>query len=289
MIAIYATARSAERCLLAPYGMPELPEVETIRRQLEPQLVGARLSGTWAFDSPKFLDAMLVEDQEVEALDRRGKYLITRLSSDIDLIIHLGMTGKVRVAPAGDPHDPYSRARWRVDDDRILSFDDVRRFGRIAVTTRDDHRALTTLHHLGPEPFDPTLDDERFWRSLRSTRRHIKTDLLSQRPIAGVGNIYADEALWRAGVHPADRTITRSKAYDLLDALRAVLAEGIEHGGTTLRDYVDAQGATGSHQHHLACYGRYDEPCERCGATLRRTVLDARTTTFCPSCQPRRR
>jgi formamidopyrimidine-DNA glycosylase len=115
----------------------------------------------------------------------------------------------------------------------------------------------------------------------------VKTQLLSQRPVAGVGNIYADEALWRAGVHPAARTVSRPQATRLHEAIRHVLAQGIDNGGTTLRDYVDADGGRGENQHALFCYGRQDEPCARCGALLRHTVLDARGTTWCPACQRR--
>lgn len=271
--------------------MPELPEVETIRRQLEAHLVGTRIVFAWGSPNPKFSAAPSAMGSTITRLDRRGKYLIARLDDDRDLIVHLGMTGKLSVVPAEDTDldSPHLRAWWRLDDDRILRFDDIRQFGRIAVTPRDEHRSMPTLHSIGPEPFDDRLTELRFWNALRSSGRHLKTDLLSQRPIAGVGNIYADEALWLAGVHPADRTITRARAKALLEAIRSVLAAGIEHGGTTLRDYVDAEGVSGEHQHHLWCYGRGGEPCQRCGSPLRRAVLDGRGTTWCATCQPRRR
>ena len=271
--------------------MPELPEVETIRRQLEPRLVGASIVLAWASPNPKFAAAPSAMGSTIDRLDRRGKYLIARLDDDRDLVVHLGMTGKLSVVPAdsADLANAHLRAWWRLDDDRLLRFDDVRQFGRIAVTPRDEHSSMPTLHAIGPEPFDEELTEFRFWKALRSSGRHIKTDLLSQRPIAGVGNIYADEALWLAGVHPADRTITRARAGALLEAVRTVLADGIEHGGTTLRDYVDAEGSSGEHQHHLWCYGRAGEPCERCGSPLSHAVIDARGTTWCGTCQPRRR
>ncbi|NLA36065.1 MAG: bifunctional DNA-formamidopyrimidine glycosylase/DNA-(apurinic or apyrimidinic site) lyase [Actinobacteria bacterium] len=271
--------------------MPELPEVETIRRQLEPRLLNAAIVLAWGSPNPKFTTASSAMGSTITRLDRRGKYLIARLDDDRDLIVHLGMTGKLSIiaAETADLTTAHLRAWWRLDDERILRFDDIRQFGRIAVTARDDHRSMPTLHAIGPEPFDEELTDLRFWNALRSSGRHLKTDLLSQRPIAGVGNIYADEALWLAGIHPADRTLTRSRAAALLEAIRSVLAAGIEHGGTTLRDYVDAEGVSGGHQHHLWCYGRAGEPCERCGSPLRRAVIDARGTTWCGVCQPRRR
>jgi len=144
---------------------------------------------------------------------------------------------------------------------------------------------MPTLAALGPEPFDDEFTGDALWASLRRSRRAVKTQLLSQRPVAGVGNIYADEALWLAEVHPAERRLSRVRATRLRDAIRTVLREGLDHGGTTLRDYVDAEGSRGSNQLHLRCYGRFGEPCERCGDLLRRSVVDGRGTTWCRTCQ----
>jgi formamidopyrimidine-DNA glycosylase len=268
--------------------MPELPEVETIRRQLDGPLVGRVVTGTWAFPHPKFDAAHALLGATLGHVRRRGKYLI--VDADIEgtgheLIVHLGMTGSLRVRPDGGT-DPYDRARWELGGDGVLAFRDVRRFGRVMVTRTGEWPPSSTLANQGPEPWDPALDDETFWRSLRSSSRHVKTQLLSQKPVAGVGNIYADEALWLARIHPERRSLTRRQASALLAAVRTALEAGIEHGGTTLRDYVDASGGAGAHQHHLHCYGREGEPCERCGTALRRIVVDARSSTFCPTCQP---
>ena len=268
--------------------MPELPEVETIRRQLGPRLAGRRIVGATAHPSAKFAPATRAVGATVGDLRRRGKYLLADLDDDRELIVHLGMTGSLRCLPAGPRDDPYERAVWALDDGTELVFRDVRRFGRLAVVSAGDHRELPTLASLGPEPFDPALDDAAFASALRASSRAVKTQLLSQRPVAGVGNIYADEALWRAGVHPGDRRLTRPASAGLLAAVRSVLAAGIEHGGTTLRDYVDAEGRRGTNQLHLDCYGRAGEPCTRCGERLRSGTLDARTTTWCPRCQPPR-
>jgi formamidopyrimidine-DNA glycosylase len=170
----------------------------------------------------------------------------------------------------------------------MLVFRDVRRFGRIAVVARGDHRSLPTLAGSGPEPLGDDFTPESLHRALGRSRRAVKTQLLSQRPVAGVGNIYADEALWLAGIDPTARSVSRPRAVALHAAIREVIAAGIRHGGTTLRDYVDADGSSGSNQHHLRCYGRAGEPCERCGELLRRRVVDARGTTWCPRCQRRR-
>lgn len=266
--------------------MPELPEVETIRVQLDPHLTGRQIVDAASHPSPKFAPAVEAVGTTIEAVGRRGKYLILPLDDGRELVVHLGMTGSLRVLTADA--DPYVRARWRLDDGHDLVFRDVRRFGRIAVVEAGVYTGLPTLAALGPDPFDPTFDGDALWQALRTSSRHLKTQLLSQRPVAGVGNIYADEAFWLAQVNPADRHITRRRAADLAEAVRVALRSGLDHGGTTLRDYVDAEGGSGEHQHHLHCYGRAGLPCERCGTPLRRTVLDARSTTWCPVCQPRR-
>lgn len=277
--------------------MPELPEVDTIRRQLDPLLSGRVVHGSWAFPSGKFTSARHADGAGIERIRRRGKYLLVELDDDRELVVHLGMTGALRVRDAPSaPHldDPYVRAWWSLapldtGPTPTLVFRDVRRFGRIAVVDRGDYRSLPTLHGLGPEPFDDRFDGDHLWRSVRSSHRFLKTQLLSQRVVAGIGNIYADEALWLAGVNPADRTLSRQRATRLVETIREALSSGLRHGGTTLRDYVDADGSAGTNQHHLSCYGRGGEACERCGDTLRRRTLDARTTTWCPTCQPPRR
>jgi formamidopyrimidine-DNA glycosylase len=305
--------------------VPELPEVETIRRQLEPLLVGARLVDAWAFPSGKFTPAIEAVGTRVRSVGRRGKYLLVGLDRDggaEELVIHLGMTGRLSVAtsaqgvdgveggrgdagstwarstrtrvtdvgadaPDAAPTTSHLRARWTLDDGRWLLFDDVRRFGRIAVVAAGEHGDLPTLAALGPEPFDDGFSPEHLREQVNRSARALKTQLLSQRVVAGVGNIYADEALWRAGVHPASRRLTRAGASRLRDAVRDVLREGIDHGGTTLRNYRDAAGGEGTNQRYLDCYGRGGEPCVRCGDELRRSVIDARATVHCPTCQRR--
>jgi formamidopyrimidine-DNA glycosylase len=308
--------------------MPELPEVETIRRQLEPLVVGRRLASAWAFPHPKFTAALEVEGATITGTARRGKYLLLTLDDGRELIVHLGMTGSLRVRPAGDPGDAYVRAWWGLEGParaavgagdparaavgageparaaggaggparaaggaenvspagEALEYRDVRRFGRLAVA-EDGHYA-GTLAVQGPDALDRRLTAEDFWRALRRSRRAVKTQLLSQRPIAGVGNIYADEALWRARINPARRTVTRAEAAALLDAVRDVLAGSLHHGGTTLTSYRNVEGRPGRNQQRLNVYGQAGLPCPRCGTELRSRVLDGRTTTWCPTCQP---
>ncbi len=290
--------------------MPELPEVETIRRQLEPLVTGRKLVEAWAFPHPKFEPGLEAAGAIVESVSRRGKYLLLALDDRRDQVVHLGMTGSLRVRPPGDEGDAYVRATWTLDaatpllapsapgrsghgcagrrslvGGDVLEYRDVRRFGRLAVV--DSGAYVGTLGVQGPDALDPALTAEDLWRALRRSRRAVKTQLLSQRPLAGVGNIYADEALWRAMIHPARRTVTRRQAAALLEAVRAVLTEALEHRGTTLRDYRTVDGEPGRNQFRLDCYGRAGLPCHRCGTELRHTVLDARSTTWCPTCQTR--
>jgi len=275
--------------------VPELPEVETIRRQLEPLLVGRTLGDAWAFPHPKFLPALDAAGAPVTRVGRHGKYLLLGLEDGHDLVVHLGMTGSLRVRPPGDPGDAYVRAYWALEGDpaagppgwagEVLEYRDVRRFGRLAVARPGEYAG--TLGAQGLDALDPSLGPDDLWKAVKGSRRAVKTQLLSQRPLAGVGNIYADEALWRAQVHPGARTLTRVQAARLLPAIVDVLTESIDHGGTTLRDYRTVEGEPGRNKRRLDAYGRAGEPCRRCGTPLRRIVLDARATTFCPSCQRR--
>ncbi len=278
--------------------MPELPEVETVRFQLEPLLTGRTVVEAGSHPSAKFLPARETIGYRFETVGRRGKFLILTIRgggenrngggdvSDLELIIHLGMTGRLAVfdRPA-NRNNPYLRAWWWFDNSTTLEFEDVRRFGRIRVVAPGDYQTIPTLAHAGPEPFDPEFDGRAFWELLRRSRRPIKTQLLSQRPVAGVGNIYADEALWLARINPKVRRIGPERATNLLDAIRDVLELGLRNGGTTLRDYRQVDGTTGSNQRQLNVYGRASYPCQRCSATLKSEHLDGRTTTWCPHCQ----
>lgn len=266
--------------------MPELPEVETIRAQLDPRLRGRTILSATSHPSAKFAPALEAQGAGIEAVRRRGKYLLVDLDDDRELVIHLGMTGVLSVPPdRGD--SAHVRARWQLDDGHWLVFDDVRRFGRIRVVPTGDYSTIATLRDLGPEPFADSFTADHLHRALNASSRRLKTQLLSQRPVAGLGNIYADEALWLARIRPTARTITKPAAARLRDACVEVIATAIANGGTTLRDYRNAEGGSGTNQFHLRCYGRAGEPCERCATPLRSTVVDARTTTWCPSCQKR--
>ncbi len=270
--------------------MPELPEVETVRLQLEPSLVGRRVEEAWSHSSAKFTPARYIIGHTFSTPTRRGKFLIFPATGgddrEVEMIVHLGMTGQLTCSDQSpDLDSKHLRAWWTLDNERTLSFIDIRRFGRIRVVCKGDYESLPTLAAMGPEPFDPQFDAETFWSLLRRSRRPIKTQLLSQRPVAGVGNIYADEALWLARINPKTRRIGKERAERLLNAIRDVLDQGLANGGTTLRDYRDASGGMGLNQHQLTTYGRGSEPCQRCSDTLRSEQIDGRTTTWCPSCQ----
>jgi formamidopyrimidine-DNA glycosylase len=286
--------------------VPELPEVETVRRGLQPLVTGRSVVDAWGHPSPKFAGAVDAVGAAVTGVGRRGKYLLLALEpvdldpvdggpAGLDLVIHLGMTGQLRVEPAppdapadaaAKPGGAHDRAWWAFDDGTRLVLRDVRRFGRVAVVG-SDRAALPTLAALGPEPFDPAFTPAHLWAALGRSTARVKTQLLSQRPVAGVGNIYADEALWQARIHPGARSVSRPAAARLHAALVEVLEQGVRNGGTTLRDYRTVAGGSGANQHELACYGRAGAPCLRCGTTLRRSVLDGRGTTHCPTCQRR--
>ena len=266
--------------------MPELPEVETIRRQLAPRLQGRHIQDAGSHESEKFTPAVEAVGTTIQGLRRKGKYLITSLDDGRELIIHLGMTGSLAITLELS-QDPYIRAWWQLDRDEILFYRDVRRFGRIRCVPAGHYEAIPTLVAQGPDALSPDFTPEGFYQALRKSSRRIPTQLLSQKPVAGVGNIYGTEALWMAGIHPAKRRISRPAAEKLHAALVQVLKTGLANGGTTLRDYRNADGGEGSHQNALACYGRSGQPCLRCATPLQHRVYDARTLTFCPLCQPR--
>jgi formamidopyrimidine-DNA glycosylase len=279
--------------------MPELPEVESVRRQLAPELTGRRVVSVWWDPHPqhRFSDVGLVDGRRIEAVTRRGKYLLLPLDDEgphgpLELVLHLGMTGSFRFAPvdpartAADDAVDHVRTRFTLDDDRELRFRDPRRFGRVSVVPAGDYAGrVPTLVTLGPEPLSEDFDPARFAAALARTSAPVKAALLGQRLVAGVGNIYADEALWRARIHPASRRVGRTRAYALHAAIREVLAASIEREGTTFRDYQMVNGESGRNADFLDAYGQGDLPCKRCGTPMRRSVVAQRGTTHCPRCQ----
>lgn len=276
--------------------MPELPEVETIRSQLEPQLVGRQIQAVWTFAHAKFQPGHLAVGTTISGMGRRGKYLLIELDDDRELVVHLGMTGLLFVGAnesqplgvaAGDAvRHPHDRARFSLDDGSFLTFRDARRFGRILVVPVGDYRSAGLLGRMGPEPLSDDFTADTLVRGLAGSRRPLKSVLLSQELVAGLGNIYIDEALWEAQIAPVHRGgLRRDRAERLAEAIKTILAASVARGGTTLRDYRDSYGATGTNQRHLSCYGRKDEPCLRCGQLLSGRRIDGRSTVWCTACQ----
>jgi formamidopyrimidine-DNA glycosylase len=271
--------------------MPELPEVETYARDLEGILLGRELRGavvTWPNQLPRNDPAGLarrVTGQRFRTVGRRGKYLVFRLTEDW-LLVHLKMSGRLRVEAASTPRGGHVHVVFPLDRGEELRFVDPRKFGRVYLLTDPS----PILGSLGPEPLDPRLDEATFARMLQSRRGRLKPLLTNQQFLAGLGNIYVDEALWEARLHPlmtADR-LSRLEADRLLSAIRRVLTRGIEARGTTLSDggFRDLQGRPGQMAPSLAVFGRTGSPCPRCKGPVERIVVGQRGTHFCPGCQP---
>jgi formamidopyrimidine-DNA glycosylase len=280
--------------------MPELPEVETVARDLRPRIVGATIVGarcTWArtlrTHTPEAF-AEAVAGRRVEAVGRRAKQVLIELSGEAALTVHLKMTGQLFVVPAEAPEDSYVRLVLELADGRELRFRDIRKFGRIGLYGRDPDSGELTVEvggaavfaAIGPEPLDPAFTLRDFRRLLRRRKGRLKPLLLDQSFLAGVGNIYADEALWTARLHPL-RTAGTLRPPDerrVYEAIRTILAEAIERRGSSIDDYTAPDG-DGSMQDRLQVYQRTGEPCPRCGRAIKRIVIGARSTHFCSWCQ----
>ena len=275
--------------------MPELPEVETIRRQLAP-LVEGRVVERLDIADPRWclplapeavVDA--VQGRRVDALRRRGKYLVWELEDEAFLLMHLRMTGTLLYdAPLGTP---YERVRWVLDDGHELRFCDPRRFGTGELALGTPARDAFFAARLGLEPLDGELTGEALRRMARGRRAPVKAFLLDQRRIAGVGNIYADEALFRAGIHPLRPvgSLTRAQCDALAVAVREALAAGVAAGGATIDDFRHVDGVRGAFQNEFLVHRRRGEPCPRCAAPVVKFVAAGRGTYACESCQPRPR
>jgi formamidopyrimidine-DNA glycosylase len=274
--------------------VPELPEVETIRAQLEPLLRGRTIERveirdprlTRPFDPQ--LVARALEGERVLELDRRGKYLIVRFESGRSLLIHLRMTGNLRLVRGEPPADGvHDRAVVRLDDGSDVAYRDVRRFGTWLLVEPEELEPYLA-ERLGAEPLEEAFRTNALAARLARRRAPIKAALLDQRTLAGLGNIYVDEALWRARIHPLrpagelDAEELRRLHRGVRDALRA----GIARQGATLRDYATPDGERGSMQEEFKVYGRDGEPCMRCGTPIEKIRAAGRGTWYCPGCQP---
>ena len=273
--------------------MPELPEVETIRSRLAPGLAGRRFERVEIYDArltrPESPEAVAAELQGETVADvrRRGKYLIFAFESGRHLLVHLRMTGGFQ-HPVPEGPDPHRRAVVTLDDGSDVAYRDVRRFGTWLLLEPGELGDYLGAR-IGGEPLERAFTTARLAQALAGRRAPIKTALLDQRATAGVGNIYADEALWWARLHPLRRSGDLSKAEiaALRKGIRRALARGIERQGATLRDYRAPDGQTGRMQSEFRVYGRAGEPCERCGTPIEKIRAAGRGTWYCPGCQPR--
>ena len=272
--------------------MPELPEVETVRTRIAPVLTGGRIEHAEILDprlvrpfDPQVV-ARALEGERVAAVERRGKYLVVRFESGRVLLVHLRMTGGLRHAPTGSlADDPYRRAVLRLDNGSDVAYRDVRRFGTWELLEPGELGPYLA-QRLGPEPLG-TLSARRLGVRLAGRRAPLKAVLLDQRTVAGLGNIYADETLWRARLHPhrPAGSLDENEHLRLLRAIRRALRLGIERQGATLRDYATPDGESGSMQAEFRVYGREDGACDRCGSAIEKIRVAGRGTWFCPHCQ----
>jgi len=271
--------------------MPELPEVETVRRRLAPVLEGRTLERVEIADArlTRPLDPLEVaaelEGERVAAVDRRGKYLILRFDSGRALLVHLRMTGSL--LHGGNGGDPHRRAVLMLDDGGEIAYRDVRRFGTWLLLEPDEVEAYVDAR-VGREPLEAAYRATHLAERLAGRRAPVKAAVLDQRTVAGVGNIYADEALWRARIHPLRPAaeLGPEEVRALHRGIRQALQAGIRRQGSTLRDYRLPDGASGSAQHEFKVYGRGGEPCDRCGTPIDKIRVAGRGTWYCPSCQP---
>ena len=280
--------------------MPELPEVETVARDLRPRILGATITGargswprTLRTHTPEAF-AEAVAGRAVEGVGRRAKQVVVELSGDVALTIHLKMTGQLFVVPADTPADPYVRLVLELADGREVRFRDIRKFGKIGLYGRDpvtgelvaEVGGAAVFAAIGPEPLDPAFTVRDFRRRLRRRSGRLKPLLLDQSFVAGIGNIYADEALWAARLHPL-RTVATLRPPDerhLYDSIQRILVEAIERRGSSIDDYTAPDG-DGSMQERLQVYQRTGLACPRCGRPVKRIVVGARSTHFCSWCQ----
>lgn len=278
--------------------MPELPEVETVVQDLRPELRGrsvveaeVTLDRIVRFPDPRtFVEGL--SGARIEDVARRGKYLLLPLSrrggEEEELVVHLGMTGHLEVREPGAPSRPHTHFRARLDDGRELRYSDTRQFGRLLLGPREVLEDRRAMPRLGVEPLSADFTAAALDAVLRSTKRSVKAALLDQRGVAGLGNIYVDEACFRAGVKPQRRCprLTRRQRAALHEAIVWVLENAVRNRGSSVDDFRDIWGAEGSNQEELLAYGRAGLPCLRCGyPAMRKAVVAGRGTTWCPGCQ----
>lgn len=272
--------------------MPELPEVEHVARSLGAQITGSTIARVSKLDWERMVETpdvgaflSLIEGREVQAVGRRAKWIVATLDAGWSLALHLRMSGYITVRGAGDQPDQYTHLVLELADGRQVFFHDTRKFGRARLIDAEGLLALDSAH--GLEPLSEQFTPEALAALLQKRKTKIKPLLLDQKVIAGIGNIYADEALWRASIHPLrpSDSLRNDEIGALHAGIRAALQAGLNNGGSTLRDYRNSYGESGSNQDHFNVYDQEGKPCQRCGTTIEKTVVAQRGTHICPNCQ----
>ncbi len=269
--------------------VPELPEVETTVRGIAPHLVGRRVvelivrQPRLRWPIPQSLRRAL-PGQKIENVERRAKYILAHTAAG-SAVLHLGMSGSLRILPSNVPPGAHDHVDWRLSSGRILRFTDPRRFG--CMLWQKPGAVHPLLADLGPEPLGEDFDGDYLWHASRGRSAPVKIFLMDQHVVVGVGNIYAAEALFAAGIHPqrAAGSVSRARYARLADEVRRILAYAITRGGTTLRDFISPDGTPGYFEQELFVYGRAGEPCKVCATPIRAVMLGQRSTFYCPRCQ----
>jgi formamidopyrimidine-DNA glycosylase len=274
--------------------MPELPEVETVARTLRPHLIGQTIIASHVGDYQRCVATPEVSEfcsrltnASIKDVGRRGKFVLLSLSTGDTATIHLRMTGELSITDPIVPADVHVHLWLDLENGKQVRYRDVRKFGRWSLLSAEQYTLFDKS--IGPEPLEPALTPEQFESMLQGRKRILKPLLLDQSFLAGVGNIYADEALYLAGIHPRRHScdLTEDESFRLLHQIRIVLSSALEHRGTTLRDYRDGNGEPGENLPRLQIYGRaVNDPCLRCGTPIVREVVGQRGTKLCPTCQP---
>ena len=273
--------------------MPEMPEVEIIRRYLDTQVAGKTIMNL-DIRLPRMIKwpdvegfRALVTGRTIKSMNRRGKYLLMELDNDSKVVFHLRMTGRLVYEPTGDTSDHHARVIFHLQDGASLVYGDTRTLGTIHGLKPQESGMLKGLAEMGPEPLSAEFTAEYLYKTAKQRKVAIKSFLLNQKYIGGIGNIYADEALFLARIHPMRpaNSLTQAECSSLWESVNKVIAAGIADGGTTFRDYQNGEGGKGSHQEHLYVYGRKGEQCRNCGAVIERITVGGRGTHFCPNCQ----
>lgn len=272
--------------------MPEMPEVEQVRKTLAPHIEGKRITSVEVGlarlikfpDAEAFVQGLV--GKTIEHVGRRGKYLVLQTGAEQKLIVHLRMTGALIAQDSNLPAPPYAKIRFTLTDNTTMWFTDIRTFGTLYLVTNND-TYIEGYETLGPEPLSAEFTAEYLAPLAKKSRKAIKTFILDQHNIAGLGNIYADECLSLSGILPMRKaeTLTLDEITALCEAINAVIAQGIKNRGTTFRDYKDGEGNKGDNQNHLLVYGRGGEPCKKCGRPLSNTKIGGRGTVYCEYCQ----